>query len=361
MPLTSEQNLLLASIQPEPDPQRIEDFLHEPIDWSGFIDLATLHGVKSIVYRTWRKIKPAGLPEEVRHQFKSMYQKNAASSMWLMSGLYRILDRFANEGIIALPFRGPVLSHFIHGDIAVRQCGDIDLLIHRRDLDRAKEILLTDGFAMRGEWITKHEAVYRRHFYSLTFIRLKDQLNVDLHWNIASPAFSRFWDFEAVCSRSQSMALDGRILKILSPMDWLIALSIHAAKHVWSRLLWIHDISCFVDKDGSLLNWPSLKASVGKTGDSRKLVISLMLCRDLFGWSAGYELDRRLKVDRTAIKIEKRILEKMFSHFTYLEQDMWHNLISYRTLNHFSLNESVHAKWLFVIDKILFRSRFGED
>ena len=331
--------------------------MRDPIDWDAFIELAGLHGVLPVVYRTFYDIKPAGVPQEVSSKFQKAYQQNAAGSLRLVNLLIKTLDRFDEQQIRAFPFRGPVLSYMLHGDAAMRQCGDLDLIIRRDDLEKAKALLLADGFELSPQRTSRQEALYIKYFYSLTFVRDSDRAQIDLHWNITSPAFSRYFDFDEIAARSQTISLSGRTIPVFSPMDWLLSLSMHAAKHMWSRLLWLNDIQWLLKKESDNIDWRMTMKFSQASNDTRLILVTLILCRRLLGLKTNTQISEMENyTDKTAIKMANLVLDNFFSKHDFLELAMWKKLISYKTLNHIRLQKGWRAKTYYIMDKTLYRS-----
>jgi len=65
----------------------------------------------------------------------------------LTAELFRILERFASEGIATLVIKGPVLAVQAYGDPAIRSYGDLDLLVRQADIRRATELMSAAGYA----------------------------------------------------------------------------------------------------------------------------------------------------------------------------------------------------------------------
>src|SRR5260370_38643204 len=84
------------------------------------------------------KTLPASLAES--------FQDNTRNSVQLTAELFRLLDLFAREGIQVLPFKGPTLAMAAYGNLALRQFTDLDLLIRKEDVLRARGILLENGY-----------------------------------------------------------------------------------------------------------------------------------------------------------------------------------------------------------------------
>ena len=50
---------------------------------------------------------------------------------------------FAESGIEAIPYKGPVLALFAYDNLALRRFVDLDVIVNKNDVLKAREILLT--------------------------------------------------------------------------------------------------------------------------------------------------------------------------------------------------------------------------
>jgi hypothetical protein len=55
-------------------------------------------------------------------------------NLFLEKELLTLLDTFKANNIMAVPFKGPLLAVAIYGDMLLRECGDLDFLIKRKDV-----------------------------------------------------------------------------------------------------------------------------------------------------------------------------------------------------------------------------------
>ena len=73
------------------------------------------------------------------------------------------------------------------------------------------------------------------------------------------------------------MRFDGREVPALSVQDELILISIHAAKHFWTRLMWVADVAALVSRQN--VDWDRAIAAAREVNAERMLRISLIVSR----------------------------------------------------------------------------------
>ena len=97
---------------------------------------------------------------------------------------------------------------------------------------------------------------------------------------------------------------------IFSPVNHLIILCIHAAKHDWNRLSWICDISEFINSNKNI-NWDEVLEKARKIGVRRLLFVNLILAKDLFQLNLPNKILNKLQLDSNALKISNDVKNRL--------------------------------------------------
>ena len=130
------------------------------------------------------------------------------------------------------------MAESAYGNIALRQFGDLDVLVNIQDTSRAKEMLTTIGYQPQPTLQLSWEA---------HFARADGQVGVDLHWDITPWHFTFPIDFTHLWDRRQTVSLAGKKVQTLAPEDTLIIRCQDAARdcfhHDWPKLHWICDVA----------------------------------------------------------------------------------------------------------------------
>lgn len=98
---------------------------------------------------------------------------------------------------------------------------------------------------------------------------------------------------------------------IFSPVNHLLILSIHGAKHDWDFLSLICDISEFLNFYKNM-NWDEVLEKAERIGIKRILLINLILAKDLFQLDLSDKIANELKSDLTAQKIANDVKKRLF-------------------------------------------------
>jgi hypothetical protein len=90
------------------------------------------------LYQSLNTTCPEAVPKANLAQLRNYFHANAQRNLFLTQELLKLLTLFKTNGISAIPYKGPVLAVAVYGNLALRQFGDLDILVHKRDVLRAK-------------------------------------------------------------------------------------------------------------------------------------------------------------------------------------------------------------------------------
>lgn len=263
-------------------------------NWQEFLLLAEHHGVLALVAHNLTTYV-RDLPK-IEQSLHSAYAANLRRNLWFAAELMRILRQFEQKRLRVIPYKGPVLAQSAYGDLGLRFFSDLDLLISPLDFAAAKQALADLGYCPSQELRPAVERLWLRSGYERSFDGAAGKHLVELQWNLlpyfyAIDSKSADFQFEGLWARSRRIVL-GAIrteeqartdVPCLSPEDSLLVLCIHAAKHLWTRLIWIADI-------GETLLTPDIDLDLAisrarKLGIARIAGVSFWLAEHLLGAS----------------------------------------------------------------------------
>ena len=149
----------------ESDISRLRSLLEKLGDWETVLRLADNHGTSSLLYQNLLRladVRLAGIvPSSTLASLRHRYEGNVYKSLFLTRELIRIVDRLDRLGIDAVPYKGVVMSEVYYGDMALRQSGDIDLFVRKRDVGRVKAALRELEYTTR--LVIREELIGRLH------------------------------------------------------------------------------------------------------------------------------------------------------------------------------------------------------
>src|ERR1700722_13019538 len=316
-----EWSFLLAASSLNPGAQgwaRLRSVL-DKIEWEAVIRLANDHGISSLLYQNCLKVKD-DIPAEVVEQLRQRHETNVHKSLFFSRELIRILDCLDDLGVETIPYKGIVLSEVYYGDMAMRQSGDIDLFVRSRDVARIKESVLALGYAPRVAIPDAAWPNYLASGYECTFDGPAGQNFLELHWAVQPRFYAVDFDMDEVFQRAVDVTVAGRDMKTLSPEDLLLVLSVHAAKHVWERLIWLSDIARIIKLKH--LDWAAMQCRARESGIERILHITLLLTNRLLAEPIPESIESVVLADQNARILAHEIAAAVRAGVTYEEQQV---------------------------------------
>ena len=124
--------------------EEIEATVAAGLDWQALIDAAREHGVLALLSRQLLGNLANSVPEQFRMSLRTFRDATAQKNLFLAAEMLRLSGRFRDEGLIAIPYKGPLLATQAYGDFGMRQFGDLDFAIRQRDLPRATALLTSE-------------------------------------------------------------------------------------------------------------------------------------------------------------------------------------------------------------------------
>src|SRR5215213_6110185 len=91
--------------------------------------------------------KRSDIPVTTKKALCGAYLATTARNRELLRDLSHVLDRFHAESIDTIVMKGIHLATAVYEHIGLRPMGDIDLLVRKTDLERARQIMLNIGYA----------------------------------------------------------------------------------------------------------------------------------------------------------------------------------------------------------------------
>jgi hypothetical protein len=193
--------------------------------------------------------------------------------------LKKIAGCFEQHGTAFLAHKGPALAQVLYGDPAMRQFGDLDLLVKAQDVPRARTALLELDYEPRLRLSPRQEKSYLRSAYEYVFGLNSERTLVELQWQIVPRFCSINFDIDALFERSIEIEVDGAGLRTLGYEDQMLVLCVHAAKHEWAQLGMLRDILTLTKFD---LDWTWIVTEARRLGILKIVQVSLLALRDLF-------------------------------------------------------------------------------
>ncbi len=275
-----EFELVLACCGRASQPE-ISGLLTPDLDWERVLESAEHHRLIPAMHAALAGMN--GVPSTLRVRA----HKHAWRVLHFTVELTKIAQCFEQRGIEFLAHKGPALAQLLYGDPAMRQFGDLDIIVRARDFARAKGALIESGYVCHLRLSSRQEESLLQSGYECTFGLNSERNLVELQWQIVPRFYSIHFDIDALFSRSVQIDLDAVHLRTMSHEDLLLVLCVHAAKHEWSQLGMLRDIAALAE---STLDWNWVVVEARRLGILKILQVSLLAARELFNRSLPTQL-----------------------------------------------------------------------
>jgi hypothetical protein len=317
-----EWSLLLAASSPDQrdrDLNHIRPLLDQPLDWNAILRLADQHGIASLLYQNLAPLHDV-VPPAVLASLRQNYERNIHKSLFLTRELIRILDCLDGLAIDVIPYKGVVLAEIYYGDMALRQSGDMDLFIRQQDVTRIKSEVRALGYTPRVLIPEDAEHDYIDSGYECTFDSAAGINLLELQWALQPRFYAVDFDMDGLFERAVTVSVADRYVKTPSPEDLLLILSVHAAKHVWGRLIWLRDIAQMIKRQN--LDWDWIQSQSQELGIKRILHITLLLMHRFLATPVPAPIKDAVIADRAALDFTERIATSVAAGVTYEEEKL---------------------------------------
>jgi len=320
-------DLLLAASLPdatESDLGRIR-FLwgkrpHEqPADCEQELRLAEEHGTSSLLYQNLSRLDDL-VPSAVLASLRQRHETNVHKSLFLVRELIRILDCLDALGIEAIPYKGVVMSEVYYGDMALRQSGDMDMFVRKQDVTRIKGAVRELGYTERVPIPEDAEEDYIASGYEYSFDSPAGRGLLEIQWALQPYFYALDFDMDGLFERAMNVAVAGRSVKTPSAEDLLLVLSVHAAKHVWGRLIWLCDIAQILKRGN--LNWDWVESRAREFGIERILRITLLLANRFLAMPLPEPIGKSILEDSAARALADEIAAAVVAGVSYDVQQL---------------------------------------
>lgn len=270
------------------------------------------HRLGPLLYAHLNALAPGRVPKPAFVELWRRYEHHARRNLELAGALARVVAALERQGIAGVPYKGPLLAQSLYGSLALRAFDDIDLLIRRRDLARAKVVITAEGYAPYYALKPAVEAAMAESHlqYHFIFVHRESGHLLEAHWK-TDPAFPVEREDDAWWQGLGGVELAGERVRAFSPDEQLLMSCIHAMRHHGYRLCWIVDVAEALRHDRPL-DWQWIIARARELGAWRRVAVTLSLAHDVLAAPLPQEVLAQVAADPAAARLAARIGERLF-------------------------------------------------
>jgi hypothetical protein len=314
-----ENDLLLCCARTEASRsivERLRELAATEVDWDYLIQIARRHALIPLVYLQLARYADQFIPPSDLAKLKLQYQENSARNTILTAELCRLIELLAKEGIDAIPYKGPALALFAYNNLALRRFVDLDIIVKKSDVPRARDLLLAENYTPTKSLTPAQQDLLLRTQHNLQFATDDRRLLLELHWEVAPHLFASSVQENELWQNLITIDLNGTQMKTLSAGDLLFSLCVHGSRHLWERLGWICDVAELIRRHD--LDWPTLLRRSSETDSERMFLLGLHLAQTLLQTELPPEVRERCDADARLDSLAANIIEHLFNGPTHV-------------------------------------------
>ncbi|MBI2424765.1 MAG: nucleotidyltransferase family protein [Candidatus Hydrogenedentes bacterium] len=246
--------------------------------WRAVIQAAAAHRLIPLLHEGIRGLD--GVPAAVLRVLHRGHLKCAALNTGIAHQLAQVAQGLDGAAVDFVLIKGLYLSAEIYGTLASRPTSDVDILVHREDMERADRCLAELGYALSGgrAWQEAHHfhAVYRHPSFKTC---------LELHWHVSPPDSPFKIDVADLWAGARRVTIGGRAVRVLSPEHTLIHLAIHGAyQHAYQEgLRVLCDVAMCVKRYEDEMDWAAVAAVARSWRAEKCTALTLSLAGALLG------------------------------------------------------------------------------
>ena len=262
--------------------------------WNSVLTESTKQRLTPLLYEQLSRM-PA-VPAKILDTAKRIYLQSVAVNLRYYHELEKVTGHFNNEGIPVILLKGAHLAEFVYEDSALRVFGDLDLLVMRKDLERAAALLEKIGYTTPKTLLIEDSCSLKQH---LPLFANAEDVFIELHWTIANPGEVPAMDVEEIWQRAEEVSLGRSRALVLSREDLLLHICIHASiQHRFDLgIVPFCDIARILRQCGDTIDWERVRTRASGWNALRGVYLSLLLARDLVGAPVPDEVLNRYRPD----------------------------------------------------------------
>lgn len=313
--LSNEAQLLICAARPVMDQKsckRFKAILKSDIDWSLVKKLLEGHRLEQLLWVHLKKYGDEFPSKEILKHFENRFIEHSKQNILFGSELLKIINAFENEEITIIPYKGVALSAKAYDSILLRQSVDIDVLIRRKDILSATELLIELGYEPSFKLRPHQLSALMKSECDRVFVHKKLNTYLELHWAITPPYFSFQLETENLIDTLQKFNMMGREVLMPSTENLILILCVNAAKEMWARLEWLSSFSQII-KQNENLNWDVLIEKAKELRSLRMLLLGLHLSKEVFEVELPKEILSLIEKDRTINQLSEKVYSNLFT------------------------------------------------
>lgn len=178
--------------------------------------------------------------------------KEAVRTMRLFGELTRFLAILNKCGIPVVVLKGPAIADSHYPEPTLRTYGDIDLLIHERDLSQVSGLLVERGYGDKNDADGPHRLHQCHGIFQRIFRHPETGNVIEVHCDHLQIGLEPV-SMETIWQAAEDRRFGRAAARVLEDHDLFVQLCVHLNRHGFERLAWFKDIDLMIRRNN--LDW----------------------------------------------------------------------------------------------------------
>ena len=199
------------------------------LDWIRFAKILVHNRMTVLAGQIFARVNPS-IPPEAQKIIREQADRYERSAWKLGDALTTYLKSAEIHNLPTIVLKGLWLCEKIYQVSSMRPGGDIDILVHLKDVDACLKLLAEQGIDEFWPNLLKDEYFTLHHLHQQ---RSTADLNIwfEIHWALDHPYTLLTVDYESIFQRAKPAQLLGAPIQEMAVPDLLLSLAIHLVKH----------------------------------------------------------------------------------------------------------------------------------
>jgi len=281
MELEKTHQILIDVLTLDPGLDKEADFQSIPApEWDRVVQSAVWFAVAAPLYERVKRMSITGLTSEARKRLKTLYHYNHWNNTGLYAKLQLLLKEMNAKQVPVIALKGAHLIPVVYQNLALRTMSDIDLLIHKEDMERTGDILTQLGYENTCDQ-DRYDDIHFHYIYQLNEPGFKSY--IELHWDLHYAATPIKIDLEKIWERAQQETIAHEKTLVLCAEDFVLHQCLHlAVQHCFLfGIRPLYDLKETILHYQAILNWDEFLDRVRESHLEKGVYLTLFLVREL--------------------------------------------------------------------------------
>jgi Uncharacterised nucleotidyltransferase len=312
-------------------------------NWNHIVQKAIASNVSPLLYKNCIKSKnKTAIPVDILAELKKIYLRTWMRNTKMNANFKTLIELFAANNIDCIPLKGVYLNVAVYGDLGLRLMSDIDVMIKESEIERAKDLMLENGWAyVKRTYRSKtHMEIDKSIAHDLYTLKKQNTL-IELHNGIHRRNKSYNVTIADYWERSREGEFMGVKACFLNKTDVLLHLCLHTYGDFIAgsiKLKLFVDIAEFLKINETEIDWGLLKKRCVSYNCLGEVQIILRLCKHFFNADINLSfVDNSLTFKQNGINYEKLFLHifqnNLFAKVFYFVYGNYRKTSKLRELN----------------------------